>query len=266
MLAVGPIASPRRSSMLAGSVSLALHGALIGLAVGLTGALVGQARPPVLLTNVEVIDAVPLPAPPVPPQVAPLSPVAEPRAAAQSRRSPEPAQRAPARPTAVKDLLADVTMRYDDRDDFTDKDASDAPADGERAPLTSAVGNSLSHIHEDGVARLQMPAPASASLARQPRAKHDYHKLRMHSVKQFAGQRIKMLILIDEHGAVSDVRILQGIESHLDQRTVELVRRWQFEPALDDVGTPVRGTQNWEILVVDEAKESIKGSIERGFY
>jgi Gram-negative bacterial TonB protein C-terminal len=259
------VASARRRSMMAGSASLALHIALVGLAVVLTGELVGDAPAQPSLTSIEVVDAPRRPGPPVPVQVAPPSPIAQPQAMAHSRRGPEPPRPAQTKPAAVKELLDDVTVSYDDPDNFKTSDASDEPAQADRAPLSSAIASG-GHVSEDGLATLQMPAPASASLARPPKPRHDYHKLRMHSVKQFAGLTIKILLSVDEHGVVSDVRVVQGIESDLDRRTVALVRQFLFEPALDDVGTPVPGTSPWNILIVDEAKESIKANLERGFY
>lgn len=265
MAHLGLVASAHGRSMVAGSASVALHIAFIGLAVLLTGELVAHAPLATSLTVIEVVDAPRRPGPPVPVQVAPPSPLAPPQAMAHSRRGPEPAQRAQTKPAAVKELLADVTVSYDDPDNFKTSDASDEPAQADRAPLSSAIASGGS-VAQDGLATLQMPAPASASLARPPKPRHDYHKLRMHSVKQFAGLTIKVLLSVDEHGVVSHVRVVQGIETDLDRRTVELVRQFLFEPALDDVGTPVPGTSPWNILIVDEAKESIKGSLERGFY
>lgn len=251
--------------MVAGSVSVAVHIALIGVAVTLTGGLVADAPAQPSVTLVEIVHAPRLPGPPTPVQVAPPSPVAEPRVAAFSRRGPAPPQPAPTKPAAVKELLDDVKVSYDDPSNFDPGEGSDAPAEVDRAPLSSAIASGGS-VAEDGLAKLQMPAPASASLARLAKPKHDYSKLRMHSVKQFAGLTISVLLTVDEHGVVSNVRVLKGIDPDLDRRTMELARQFLFEPALDDFGTPVRGTSRWNILIVDEAKESIKGSIQRGFY
>ena len=261
----GLVASAHRRSMVAGSASVALHIVLVGLAALVTGELVAHAPLETSQTLIEVVDAPRRPGPPVPVQVATPSPLAEPQAMAHSRRGPEPPQRAQTKPAAVKELLADVTVSYDDPDNFKTGDTSDEPAEADRAPLSSAIASG-GRVSEDGLATLQIPAPASASLARPAKPKHDYSKLRMHSVKQFAGLTIKVLLSVDEHGVVSNVRVVQGIDPDLDQRTVALVRQFLFEPALDDVGTPIPGTSPWSILIVDEAKESIKGSIQRGFY
>src|SRR5262249_35405610 len=163
-------------------------------------------------TPIEVFDAVRLPVPAVPAQVAPPSPVAEPRAEARVRRGPaRPPEQPPPRPSTVKDLVEDVTMRYDDPS-LSTANPSDEPVDGERAPLTSAIASGSSQAAQDGLATLQMPVTqASVSLARPPRAKHDYNLLRLPSVRQFAGQRINVELTVDEHGVVSGVRVLHGI-------------------------------------------------------
>src|SRR5262249_44586830 len=160
---------------------------------------------------------------------------------AHSRRGPAPPQPAQTKPSSVKDLLAEVTVSYDDPDNFNATNAADEPAEADRAPLSSAVASG-GRAAEDGLGTPQMPTPAHAPPARAPRAKQDYSKLTLSSVRQFAGQTIKVVLTIDERGAVSDVRVLQGIEPHLDRRTVALTRAWQFDPALDDFGTPIPGT------------------------
>lgn len=260
----GLAALARRRSMVAGATSVALHGALAALATALAGSLVAHAPRRPAVTDIEIVNAVRIPDLPVAAHASPPAAIPAPRPVARGRRAPEAPQRSPSRPAAIKDVLDDVKLSYDDPDNFAGRPA-DAPVDGERR-VRSALGAGVDRSADAGLATLQMPAPASASLARAPRPKHDYHQLRMHSVSQFAGLTIKLLLMIDARGVVREVRVLQGVERHLDERTVALVHKFEFEPALDDVGTPIAGSQRWDIQIVDEAKESIKPSLARGFY
>lgn len=259
-----PFASAGRRSLAASWGSLALHGGAVALAVVLVR---NRPRPPrrAALTEIEVVDALRVPGPPVPQQIAPASPAAEPLATAHSRRGRDLPQRAPARPASARTLLAQVDVSYDDRGNFAEH-ASDVPSDGDHDLRNAALATGGDRPAQDGLATLQMPGTASASLARPPRPKHDYRSLQMHAVRQFAGQTIRVLLSIDNRGEVRRVDLLHGVESRVDARTIALVRQFEFEPALDEVGAPIPGYARWDILIVDETKEAIRDNLEKGYY
>jgi hypothetical protein len=256
-------ASAARRSMVAGWASLALHGGVIALAVVFARARTVRTPRRTALTEIEVVDAVAMRLLPVPPQVAPPSPLAEPRALAHNRHGRELPQHTTARASSVKDLLAELTVSYDDPRNFTDR-AAKAPRDGDHALHSAALTTGNDRPTQDGLATLQMPGVASGSLARPPRAKHDYRSLHMHAVRQFAGQTIRVLLSIDNRGGVRRVDLLKGVESQLDSRTVAVVRAWEFWPALDELGEPIPGYARWEIKITDETPEAIEAKLEKG--
>jgi hypothetical protein len=69
---------------------------------------------------------------------------------------------------------------------------------------------------------------------------------------RFAGQTIKLLMSIDEHGQVRGVQVVQGVDPELDRKTALRVRSFEFYPALDDAGTPIAGTKRFEIEIVQD--------------
>lgn len=252
-----------RRSTLAGSVSLALHGGLLGLAVGLVGARVAPEPRQIALTLVEIVS--PSPPPPSPPAPTAAAPAVAPGPAL--RPAPRPAPAAPPRAASMVEAL-DLKVSYSARNNFSSNPTPEAPSDGEPAGLDGGrgIGADSRRQLEASLAGLEIPVPQRVSLARAPHEKRNYHQLRLPSVRRFAGLHIKLVLTIDARGRVSQVELAQGIDGQLDLRVVGLARHFEFEPALDDDGVPVRGTSKWDIEIIDDDHGQLRNAMERGYY
>lgn len=243
-----------RTSRLAGAVSLALHGAVVGLLILLGGKHLLPARHTVLTP----IEVVPAPRPPSPPSLAPahMSPAARPAVHGAGtgfgRRAPAPRAQ-PTAPTAVQSL-ASLQVHYEDPRSFADRGAT-AQAGAIRGNVASGIGVGLGARPGDGVGNLEIPEPpAGVSLARSPQPRHDYSKMKIVGASRFAGQTLKLRLSIDEHGVVRGVQVLEGVEPELDRRTAALVRSFEFYPALDDAGVAIARTKRFEIEIVEDSE------------
>ncbi|HEX3758420.1 MAG TPA: hypothetical protein VHW23_06920 [Kofleriaceae bacterium] len=207
-----------RRSTLAGSVSLALHAGLIALAVGLVGARVVDAPRQIALTMVEVVSPAPRPPAPEPTPAAAVAAVPTPVVPAVR---PSRAVAAPRRAATATEAL-DLQVSYDDPNNFAGR-PTDAPDDdhGAAGGLDGGrgIGAASRRQLEDSLASVAIPVPTAVSLARPPRPLHNYHQLRLQSVRRFAGMTVKLLLSIDARGRVSDVGLIQGVESQLDRRS-----------------------------------------------
>jgi len=249
-----------RRSTLAGSVSLVLHGGLLGLAVALVGARVVPDPRRIALTTVEIVSPAPVPPTSQPdPPAAALSPA--PRAVARPHRAAPPQPRA----ASVEDL--DLKVSYRARDNFAAKPGTEAPSEGEPGGIdVRRIGADSRRQLEDSLAHVDIPVPRRVSLARPPREKHNYHQLRLPSVRRFAALHIKLVLTIDARGRVSDVELVQGVDGELDLRVCRLARHFEFEPALDDDGAPAPGTSRWDIEIIDDDHGQLRNAMERGYY
>jgi len=171
-------------------------------------------------------------------------------AGARTRTQPEPGKSAqPVAPVAIRDL-ADLTISYDDAASFASPGVmtnTDAVGDAGR----SGIGASVATWRGDGIARIAIPQP-TASLARSPRPKHDYHNLRIPGASKFAGDQVKLELTIDVRGKVIRVQLLQGVDRALDRKAIALVRTFEYQPALDDDGDAIEGTSRWNLSIVDD--------------
>lgn len=256
------VESVARRPMLAGSVSIALHGSLFAVAAVLASGRVVRSSPPVDLTMIEVIA----PAAVVP--VAPSQPAPVPRPAvapapAVSRGSAErrAAVHSQPRATQVSEAPVEIKVSYDTAESTGTSDA--APSGGLESGVASVAAASRQQL-ETSLASVQIPAPPAASLARAPRPLHNYHTLRLRDVRSFAGETIKLLLAIDATGRVRSARVLQGVFRPIDDRTVELARGFEFEPARDEHGDPIAGSSRWDILIVEE--NGVDAALNRGHY
>lgn len=226
------------------AVSLALHGVIVAVVIAFVGRHPPAPPPlPVGLTDVQVVDKAPSAAPAAPtPPTPPLSHKAGPRTGAGVHGRREAVQRAePVAPRTMQ-TLADVQIHDEDKTQFADHDRA------KLAEVTSGIG--LSGI---GVAGVDIPdATGGGSLARGPKPKRDYTNLRVGGASKFAGQKIRLRLSIDVHGKVQSVKILQGVDPDIDRKTIALVRKFEYEPAHGDDGTPIAGTQRWEFEVVED--------------
>lgn len=248
-----------RRSTLAGSVSLALHGGLLGIGVALVGARVAPEPRHFALTTVEIVSP---PSPPTPAPT-PAAPAVAPSPAPRPAARPVPA--APPRAASSVEAL-DLKVSYSAHDNFASSPS--APADGEPRGLDGGrgIGADSRRQLEDGLAHVDIPVPPRVSLARAPHEKRNYHQLRLPSVRRFAGMHIKLVLTIDAQGRVSHVELVQGIDGQLDLRVVGLARHFEFEPALDDDGAPVPGTSRWDIEIIDDDHGQLRNAMERGYY
>ncbi|HEX3763225.1 MAG TPA: TonB family protein [Kofleriaceae bacterium] len=244
------------SSRRAAAVSLVLHGAAVWLLVTLGKSPVPP-RPTVALTTVEVVNASrpaspSAPVSPPPGRTAPLGRPIGTRAGAGVHGRREPVQRAqPAEPRAVQSL-ADLQVHYEGATHFADHGAA-RPADVTSGVGASGIGAAQGSPLGDGALGVTIPdAPGSVSRARGPRPKHDYSNMRIVGASRFAGRTITVRLSIDARGRVHAVQLLQGVDREIDRKTVALVRDFEYEPALDDDGSPIPGTQRWEFQIVEE--------------
>jgi hypothetical protein len=246
--------------MVAGSASLALHGGLVLLVVVATGEYIAQSpRQGIALTPIEVIQT----APSTPPRAAnPVAPPIIPAAGAVPRARRQQVQRPQPSTPPTNRSLADLTIGYEDPTNFADKAARTADVAGD--VKGSRIGKGIERQLGDNIATMEIPQPPVVSRARAPRPKFDYTKLRLHGASKFAGQTIKLLLVVDTSGRVREVRLLEGVDRDLDRRTIALVHNFEFEPALDDDGVAVRGTSRWDIQIVeDEDDAPFKTVLER---
>jgi hypothetical protein len=251
MVDLGVSGPEHRTSRLAGAVSIALHGAAVWLVIALGGKHLVPAKQPVL-TPIEVVPAAARPPSPAPPARPPTAArPAAPRAGAGGGRR-EPVQRAqPTAPPAVQSL-ASVQVRYDGPRTFTDH-AATVQAGATRATGSSGIGAGLGDRLADGIGNLAIPEPpAAVSLARPPRPRHADLNQRIVGASRFAGQTLKLLLSIDEHGRVRGVQVVQGVDPEIDRKTAERVRGFEFDPALDDAGVAIAGTKRCEFEIVKD--------------
>jgi hypothetical protein len=252
--------------MLAGSVSLALHGGLlasVAIVVAIRGQLAEHA-PRVAYTSVEIVSAAAPVLPPAPRAAPPSVRPAAVRASAEARGRREPAQRSQPSAPVVSETLADLEVHYDDPDNFAGDTA--AAAGSESRGRRSGIGGSIGSQAEGGLATMAIPTPSPVSLARPPRPKHDYTKLYLRAASKFAGKTIKVVLTVDATGRVRAVQLIEGVDRDLDRRTIALVNAFEFQPALDDNGEAIQGTSRWNIEIIEDESEPFKAAIERGHY
>jgi hypothetical protein len=251
----GAAASGHRRPTLAGLLSVAFHGGAIALVAALAGRHVAHAPPapppktvPVAVTQPAILPAAaPASAPAVPRASAePSAPAERPAPPTPPAIQAKPAQRAP---IAMKSL-ADLTISYDDARLTTLGPTTKTDAAG--GPGRSGIGAGVAYRRADGVATFEIPQPVTVSLARKAKPKRDYSNLRIVGASRFAGETVKLLLMIDAHGKVHGAQLLQGVDHDLDRKTIELARTFEYEPALDDAGIAIQGTSRWEIQIVED--------------
>jgi outer membrane biosynthesis protein TonB len=235
-----------------------LHGGLVVVALVILGAR-GDDPPVIELTPIEVVAPPPptplaMPGPSAPGTQSGAS--ASPKMGALGRRGHDAPQRSQTRAPAVADPFADLEVSYD-----TDARPDPGPPDG-----TTGLGRGTALIGSgngdaagfgylgDGPGALRVPPPP-ASLARPPRPKHSYHDWQLPAVGQFAGSMIEVMLTIDSHGNVGDVRVLTGVEDTLDRRASDIARGFEFYPALSSAGEPTPGRYRWQFVILESQRE-----------
>jgi TonB family protein len=246
--------------MLASVGSLVLHVGVVVLAAAVVGKHAAHHSPEPRATDVEIVAPAPRPAapprpPPLPPppgraMPAPRPAGGVPSAGARARR--EPVQRTPPSSPANLRSLADLKI---DRDpgNFVDPEAA-AKANTSSGLGHVGLGAGVDFRQGDGVAGMDIAQPATASLARPARKKHDrdYASSRIAGASRFAGEKIMLRLHLDASGRVQAVDLLQGVDRNLDRKTISLVHSFEFDPALDDSGAPVPATVRWSFDIVED--------------
>lgn len=246
--------------MLASAGSLALHVGVVVVAAAVVGKHAARHSPERRTTDVEIVAAAPRPAAVPPPQLPPPPPgraMPAPRPAggvpsAGVRARREPVQRTqPSSPTNLRSL-ADLTIERD-RDGFVERGTA-ARIDTSSGLGHVGLGAGVDFRQGDGVAKIDIAPPATVSLARAARKKHDrdYASSRIAGASRFAGEKIVLVLHLDAAGRVHAVDLLQGVDRDLDRRTISLVHTFEFDPALDDTGAPIPSTVHWKFDIVED--------------
>jgi hypothetical protein len=217
--------------MAAGAASIVAHGVVLVLVV-MVIVPDAPARHSVELTPIQVVQLVePTPPPPAAPPL--LQPIGAPSPGTLGRRSnsaPRSATRAPADP------YSDLIVHYD-------APASEAP--GNRAGATGlGIGAGPTG---DGIGDIQLPA--TPTRARPARPKHDYSRWGFRAAPVFRGAIVRLELAIDATGAVRGVRIVKGVDDHIDREATTMASRFEFHPALDDDGRSVASRHGWEFVI-----------------
>jgi hypothetical protein len=244
MVQSGLAASEQRGPRLGAVLSLTCHGAAVAIMIAL--GRVPLRSPPsktVLITVVQpAVSSEPPSAPPSEFRTAAARPARGRDTRARTQR--ELAERAQVAPVTVRSLPG-VRISYDD-----------AASSAMPGPTTiDVVGGGRSSIASiplaNGIATIDIPPPP-VSLARSPRPKHDYSKLRIPGASKFAGEIVKLELTIDVRGQVRRVQLLQGVNRELDRKTIALVRTFEYHPALDAAGVAMEGTSRWDVQIVQD--------------
>ena len=237
-------------------MSLAFHGVAVALLAALAGTHIIHSPSKKVLVPVDVLQPAALPAPP-PPAPPPMHAAPAPQpggstASAVAHARHEPVHRAePVAPASMRSL-ADLTISYDDATSF----AAPGPTTKTEAASgsgRSGIGAGASTWRGDGIAKIDIPQPAATvSRARSPRPKRDYSNLRIPGASKFAGETVRLQLIIGVNGKVRGVQLLHGVNSELDRKTIALAGTFEYEPALDDEGIAIQGTSRWDIQIVED--------------
>src|ERR1043165_9027544 len=163
MALLGVAGSGPRRSMVVGSTSLALHGAVIALVVALVGERIERSPRDVAETPIEVVMAVRATPPLVAPRAQPVPPAAVPNASAVMRTRRAMVHRPESSAPSAKQSLAELTIGYDDPTNFVDRAATSGEGIGARR---SGIRTSMDRPVADGVAAMAIPHARVGSRAR----------------------------------------------------------------------------------------------------
>jgi TonB family protein len=57
-----------------------------------------------------------------------------------------------------------------------------------------------------------------------------------------------LALVVDEKGNIADIRVVNSVGAELDEKAIEAVRKWKFEPAYDKTGKHVSSRLPVEVL------------------
>ncbi len=227
----GAIPDPNATRRLGLSVSLAVL-AYVGL-VAAALVLSGAAKAPAPLE--EALSVVFAPPPPPPPPVPLQAPPSAPAVAAPAhlkRRPPDPARPPPPPPVVPAEVPAAAAPEADATDDAVD---AAPPGQGDVAGLEGGRGDgppapmvvASVTVAKPRAAPIQLPENAV------PPVPAPGNAVPVFPAEMRAAGREETVILkivVDEQGAVSDVRVMRGAEPFASA-AVAAVRGWRFQPA-----------------------------------
>jgi TonB family protein len=84
------------------------------------------------------------------------------------------------------------------------------------------------------------------SLKRPPSPREDYSQSSEKFPEKYAGSTVAVALELDAEGHVTSATLQRGVgDAHVDDRIVDMIRKFQFWPALDDTGKPIAATYKW---------------------
>jgi TonB family protein len=96
-------------------------------------------------------------------------------------------------------------------------------------------------------------AARAAVPARAPRRMSHARAPRLVYPKRFRDERggevFVALLTVDEDGWVVGVRLVQGVNPHADQKALDAVWRFHYDPALNHAGRPIRARVTQRFMV-----------------
>ena len=117
---------------------------------------------------------------------------------------------------------------------------------------TGGGGGGAGGIGRGGGGRAARAARAAAP-ARAPRRMSQARPPRLVYPKRFRDERggevFVALLTVDEDGWVVGVRLVQGVNPHADQKALDAVWRFHYDPALNQAGRPIRARVTQRFMV-----------------
>lgn len=247
-----------RRPTVACAISLGVHAAIV--LAGVAIAQLDVARPPrtVELTMIETVEEIPSPPPPPPVVPDPGEPGArvpgpsKPAVGTLGRLGRDAPKRSLTRAPISDDPHADLRVSYE---------APTGPDPGHEAGALSGEGIG-GGLHGDGTGSglgggqfgLNVPPPPP-SLARVPRPRADYRQWGFRAAHVFRNSVIRLKLRIDPEGNVSEVQLIHGVESYIDNKAKAKALRFKFFPALDDAGNPTWSDYHWDFVLRSDEPE-----------
>ena len=245
-----------RRSMLAGAVSLALHGGGVLVVVLLAGTRAAPPPPPPIeLTDVQIV------APPPPPLPVPgpsrsgtrAGAGTSAKAGALGRRGHEAMPHSQTRAPRIADPFADLAMSHETPTELDPGNPEGTTGLGVGTGLFgtgTGAGAGYGSLG-DGPGALQVPQPPP-SLARPPRPRDSYSDSKIPGAHEFASKILVLDLSIDPRGTVRGVRVLQSVADWIDTYASAIARGYKFDPALADNGEPTSGHFLWKFVITGD--------------
>jgi periplasmic protein TonB len=211
-LLAGPPPGARRTRAITYAFALALHGALLAVAIVQGAGRVDEVAPDRKI----IVAPMRLPAPGAPAAEAPAKPKAtppRPKIARQRQAIVQPSKEIP-RETVKQSEATDVPISSDETD----------PGTGGRGGCKGCTGTEGTSGH------FVAPNVASGQLAIDPHA--DPHRVRLPPALTRSGLQLWALVrvCVSRDGTVDDVRFLKSADPIVDPLVVQALRTWRYRP------------------------------------